>query len=33
MAQGGDNNQIGIFMDNGSGGFMADLTFNGVCKF
>jgi hypothetical protein len=23
------NKQIGIFMDNGSGGFMADLTFNG----
>ncbi|KAF5873393.1 putative glycoside hydrolase family 55 protein [Botrytis fragariae] len=23
------NNQQGIFMDNGSGGFMADLTFNG----
>ncbi|KAF2143341.1 glycoside hydrolase family 55 protein [Aplosporella prunicola CBS 121167] len=30
MVQGGDNNaQEGIFMDNGSGGFMADLTFNG----
>ena len=27
MAQGG--NQNGIFMDNGSGGFYADLTFNG----
>jgi glucan 1,3-beta-glucosidase len=27
---GGDTNaQVGIFMDNGSGGFMADLTFNG----
>ncbi|KAF2423797.1 pectin lyase-like protein [Tothia fuscella] len=27
---GGDQNrQIGIFMDNGSGGFMSDLTFNG----
>jgi glucan 1,3-beta-glucosidase len=27
---GGESNaQIGIFMDNGSGGFMADLTFNG----
>ena len=27
---GGDaNQQQGIFMDNGSGGFMADLTFNG----
>jgi len=27
---GGDGNkQIGIFMDNGSGGFMTDLTFNG----
>lgn len=24
-----DNKQIGIFMDNGSGGFMTDLTFNG----
>ena len=23
------NAQQGIFMDNGSGGFMADLTFNG----
>jgi glucan 1,3-beta-glucosidase len=23
------NKQLGIFMDNGSGGFMADLTFNG----
>jgi glucan 1,3-beta-glucosidase len=29
MVQGGDNAQMGIFMDNGSGGFMADLTFNG----
>lgn len=31
MVQGGDaaNAQIGVFMDNGSGGFMADLTFNG----
>ncbi|KAJ9136814.1 Pectin lyase-like protein [Pleurostoma richardsiae] len=26
---GTDNKQLGIFMDNGSGGFMADLTFNG----
>lgn len=27
---GGDaNKQIGVFMDNGSGGFMSDLTFNG----
>ncbi|SZF01576.1 unnamed protein product [Blumeria hordei] len=27
---GGTNNaQLGIFMDNGSGGFMSDLTFNG----
>jgi hypothetical protein len=25
----GTNKQVGIFMDNGSGGFMADLTFNG----
>lgn len=23
------NAQLGIFMDNGSGGFMTDLTFNG----
>jgi hypothetical protein len=23
------NKQVGVFMDNGSGGFMADLTFNG----
>lgn len=23
------NAQVGIFMDNGSGGFMTDLTFNG----
>ncbi|KIW04779.1 uncharacterized protein PV09_03968 [Verruconis gallopava] len=29
MVQGTNSNQIGIFMDNGSGGFMADLTFNG----
>ncbi|KAK3082229.1 hypothetical protein LTS18_010646 [Coniosporium uncinatum] len=30
MIQGGaDNRQQGIFMDNGSGGFMGDLTFNG----
>ncbi len=30
MIRGGDNNrQQGIFMDNGSGGFMSDLTFNG----
>ncbi|KAI4249362.1 MAG: hypothetical protein LQ352_005683 [Teloschistes flavicans] len=30
MVQGGDNNkQQGIFMDNGSGGFMSDLIFNG----
>ncbi|KAF2756893.1 glucan 1,3-beta-glucosidase [Pseudovirgaria hyperparasitica] len=30
MVKGGDNNaQKGIFMDNGSGGFMTDLTFNG----
>jgi hypothetical protein len=29
------NTQQGIFMDNGSGGFMADLTFNngGICAF
>ncbi len=26
---GGDNKQQGIFMDNGSGGWMTDLTFNG----
>jgi hypothetical protein len=26
---GADNKQLGIFMDNGSGGFMTDLTFNG----
>lgn len=26
---GAENTQQGIFMDNGSGGFMADLTFNG----
>jgi glucan 1,3-beta-glucosidase len=25
----GDSQQSGIFMDNGSGGFMSDLTFNG----
>ncbi|KAK5017179.1 hypothetical protein LTR39_001690, partial [Cryomyces antarcticus] len=30
MVKGGSNNaQLGIFMDNGSGGFMTDLTFNG----
>ncbi|KAL8689591.1 MAG: hypothetical protein Q9218_004766 [Villophora microphyllina] len=30
MVKGGDNNkQVGIFMDNGSGGFLTDLTFNG----
>ena len=30
MVKGGsDNKQQGIFMDNGSGGFMSDLTFNG----
>jgi glucan 1,3-beta-glucosidase len=30
MVRGGDNNkQQGIFMDNGSGGFMTDLIFNG----
>lgn len=30
MIKGGtDNKQQGIFMDNGSGGFMTDLTFNG----
>jgi glucan 1,3-beta-glucosidase len=30
MVQGGtDNKQQGVFMDNGSGGFMTDLTFNG----
>ena len=30
MVQGGSGNQqSGIFMDNGSGGFMADLVFNG----
>lgn len=30
MVKGGDNNkQQGIFMDNGSGGFMSDLVFNG----
>ncbi|KAL9099475.1 MAG: hypothetical protein Q9163_005026 [Psora crenata] len=30
MIRGGENNkQQGIFMDNGSGGFMTDLTFNG----
>ncbi|KAK3322698.1 pectate lyase superfamily protein-domain-containing protein [Apodospora peruviana] len=26
---GKENTQLGIFMDNGSGGFMSDLTFNG----
>ena len=26
---GGNNRQLGIFMDNGSGGFMTDLVFNG----
>jgi glucan 1,3-beta-glucosidase len=31
MIQGGgeENKQLGIFMDNGSGGFMSDLIFNG----
>lgn len=30
MVKGGDDNkQLGIFMDNGSGGFMTDLVFNG----
>jgi len=30
MVKGGDNNkQLGIFMDNGSGGWMTDLIFNG----
>jgi glucan 1,3-beta-glucosidase len=31
MVKGGGtaNKQIGVFMDNGSGGFMTDLTFNG----
>ncbi|KAL8858143.1 MAG: hypothetical protein Q9178_005320 [Gyalolechia marmorata] len=30
MVVGGENNrQLGIFMDNGSGGFMTDLVFNG----
>lgn len=30
MVQGGTGNaQVGIFMDNGSGGFMTDLVFNG----
>lgn len=30
MVQGGtNNNQEGIFMDNGSGGFYSDLVFNG----
>lgn len=30
MVKGGDDNkQTGIFMDNGSGGFMTDLVFNG----
>jgi len=29
MAKGASSKQQGIFMDNGSGGFMADLVFNG----
>lgn len=29
MIEGAASKQIGIFMDNGSGGFMSDLTFNG----
>ncbi|KAI9766982.1 MAG: hypothetical protein M1840_005940 [Geoglossum simile] len=29
MIQGSESKQQGIFMDNGSGGFMTDLTFNG----
>jgi glucan 1,3-beta-glucosidase len=29
MIEGEDSNQQGIFMDNGSGGFMTDLVFNG----
>lgn len=29
MISGSASKQIGIFMDNGSGGFMSDLTFNG----
>lgn len=29
MIPGAASRQIGIFMDNGSGGFMSDLTFNG----
>ena len=29
MIQGADSQQEGIFMDNGSGGFMTDLVFNG----
>jgi len=29
MYQGADSQQQGIFMDNGSGGFMVDLVFNG----
>ncbi|TKA24520.1 hypothetical protein B0A50_06677 [Salinomyces thailandicus] len=29
MVQGGTTTQQGIFMDNGSGGYMSDLTFNG----
>lgn len=36
MVQGGDNNQqVGIFMDNGSGGWMGDMIFNGgsTCMF
>ena len=29
MSQASGNNHQGIFMENGSGGFMGDLTFNG----
>lgn len=29
MHRGGDTKQLGIFMDNGSGGYMSDLVFNG----
>ena len=29
MVEGADSKQQGIFMDNGSGGFMSDLVFNG----
>ena len=29
MVKGADSKQQGVFMDNGSGGFMTDLTFNG----